>query len=72
VVAKVGIRLRCLPPSSWYTGTPSALPLMSYSAMSIAEIAACNTRPPSKYWLRYISCHSALMANGSRPSRNSR
>ena len=26
--------------------------------MSIAEIAACSTRPPSKYWLRYISCHS--------------
>ena len=24
--------------------------------MSMAEIAACSTRPPSKYWLRYISC----------------
>ena len=29
--------------------------------MSIAEIAAVSTLPPSKYWLRYISCHSAPM-----------
>jgi putative ABC transport system permease protein len=70
VEAKVGTRSRCLPPSSWWTGTPSALPRKSWSAMSIAEIAATSTRPPSKYWLRYISCHSAPACIGSRPTRN--
>ena len=39
--------------------------------MSSAEIAAVSTRPPSKYWLRYISCQSAPARNGSRPRRNS-
>ena len=38
----------------------------------MAEIAAVSTRPPSKYWLRYISCQSAPIRNGSRPIRNSR
>jgi hypothetical protein len=72
VVAKVGITSRCLPPSSSYTGTPSALPLMSCSAMSMAEIAACSTRPPSKYWLRYISCQMRPICIASCPMRNSR
>ena len=32
--------------------------------MSIAEIAACSTRPPSKYWLRYISCQMRADGEG--------
>jgi hypothetical protein len=34
------------PPSSWYTGTPSALPLMSQSAVSTAAMAVIITGPP--------------------------
>ena len=33
--------------------------------------SAVSTRPPSKYCERYISCHSAPMRMGSRPTRNS-
>ena len=41
-------------------------------ALSIAEIAAVSVRPPSKYWLRYISCQRAPRAIGSFPIKNSR
>ena len=36
----------------------------------IAEIAPARMRPPSKYWPRYISCHSRPIGMGSRPIRN--
>ena len=51
-VTKQGTRSRCLPPRSWYTGTPRLRATRSCSAMSIADSAAVSTRPPSKYWLR--------------------
>ena len=35
--------------------------------MSIAEMAPLSTRPPSKYWLRYISCQREPVRIGSRP-----
>ena len=52
VVTKQGTRSRCLPPRSWYTGTPRLRATRSCRAMSIADSAAVSTRPPSKYWLR--------------------
>ena len=36
----------------------------------MALIAAVSTRPPSKYWERYICCHSAEMLRASWPMRN--
>ena len=51
-VTKQGTRSRCLPPRSWYTGTPRLRATRSCRAMSIADSAAVRTRPPSKYWLR--------------------
>ena len=71
-VVKQGTQSRCAPPRSWYTGTSRLLATTSYSARSIAEMAAVSTRPPSKYWLRYISCQSAPILRGSFPTRNSR
>jgi hypothetical protein len=45
VLIAVRARVRTGPPSSSYTGTPSALPLMSHSAMSIAEMAPLMAAP---------------------------
>ena len=71
-VVKQGTQSRCAPPRSWYTGTPRLRATTSCSARSMAEMAAVSTRPPSKYWPRYISCQRAPILRGSLPIRNSR
>ena len=38
----------------------------------MAEIAAVRTRPPSKYWLRYISCQSAPIRERVAPDAGTR
>ena len=41
------MRSRVRPPSSSYTGTPSALPLMSHNAVSTPVMALVSTSPPA-------------------------
>ncbi len=43
------IPVRDAPPSSWYSGIPAALALMSHSATSTAAIAAIVTGPRRQY-----------------------
>jgi len=60
--------VREAPPSSWYTGIPATLPLMSQSAMSTAAIAAIVTGPRRQYDDRYRNCQASSMRLASRPT----
>ncbi len=40
---------RLRPPSSWYSGSPATLPLMSHSAVSTAAMAVIVTGPRRQY-----------------------
>ncbi len=42
-------RARLAPPSSWYSGMPAVLALMSHRATSTAAIAAIVTGPRRQY-----------------------
>ena len=59
-----------LPPSNSYTGTPSALPLMSHSARSMALIALVVTGPPDQVTRRYRDVHKRSISKGFLPIRN--
>ena len=60
---------RILPPSSLWTGTPSAFPLMSHRAMSSPAIAQ-NTAPPisSAAPASIMSPNRRPVSNGSFPA----
>src|SRR5215218_8429806 len=59
---------RTAPPSSWQTGTPSSLSLMSHSAWSMPLSADIVTMPPLKNWWRYCDCQRCSMRVGSCPT----
>ena len=56
-----------MPPSSRWTGWPTALPMMSHKAVSIAAIASISMPPERPEKVRKSFCQTASASNGSMP-----
>ena len=61
------MRSRIGPPKSSYTGAPSALPLMSHSAISMPLMADICTTPPRTWKWWYSVCQCCSILPGSLP-----
>ena len=74
-VARCDQYTRCLslngPPTSLWTGTPCAFPLMSHSASSMPAIAMAVAPPDAERVCRYISMYSLSTGSGSWPISDS-
>jgi len=62
-------RSRTGPPNSSYTGTPSALALMSHNASSMPAIAFAAMPPALWRAMRYMSWYRISTGRGSFPTR---